>query len=176
MIDFSRNHFELFGLPTRFRLDPDMLDRAYRELQNAVHPDRFAAAAETERRLALQSSARVNEAYTALKDPVTRAQYLLTLHGIDALAETDSALPVEFLERQLARREAADDAMTARDTRTLQSLLVAVRADAAGLEQRLAEMLDDEADREAARLLLREFKFLAKLGRDIDAMLGELEG
>ena len=67
MIDFSRNHFELFGLPERFVVDADALERSYRALQSEVHPDRFAAAAETQRRLALQSSARVNEAYRALQ-------------------------------------------------------------------------------------------------------------
>ena len=66
MIDFSRNHFELFGLPERFRFDAASLDRAYRELQSEVHPDRFATSDDTERRVALQSSARVNEAYSAL--------------------------------------------------------------------------------------------------------------
>ena len=43
MLDFSRNHFELFGLPARYRVDPAALDAAYRELQTEVHPDRFAA-------------------------------------------------------------------------------------------------------------------------------------
>ncbi|NDP41991.1 MAG: Fe-S protein assembly co-chaperone HscB, partial [Aromatoleum sp.] len=107
MIDFSRNHFELFGLPESFRFDPATLDHAYRALQSEVHPDRFATGTDAERRLALQSSARVNEAYLALKDPVARAQYLLNLHGVDALAETDTALPLDFLERQFERREAA---------------------------------------------------------------------
>ena len=82
MIDFSRNHFELFDLPPRFRFDAAVLDAAYRKLQSAVHPDRFARGTDVERRLAQQSSARVNEAYRALKDPVQRAQYLLQLHGI----------------------------------------------------------------------------------------------
>src|SRR5262252_912369 len=100
MIDFSRTHFELFGLPQRFRVETDALDRAYRALQSEVHPDRFAAAGESAQRRALQSSARVNEAYRALRDPVARAQYLLSLRGIDAFAETDTTLPVDFLERQ----------------------------------------------------------------------------
>ncbi len=107
MIDFSRNHFELFGLPVRFRFDPAALDRAYHRLQGEVHPDRHAAASDALQRAALQSSARVNEAYRTLKDPVARAQYLLSLHGVDAIGETDTALPLEFLERQLERREAA---------------------------------------------------------------------
>ena len=84
MIDFSRNHFELFGLPARFRLDGPVLDAAYRRLQSDVHPDRHAHADDAVRRIAAQSSARVNEAYRALKDPVRRAQYLLQLHGVDA--------------------------------------------------------------------------------------------
>ena len=107
MIDFTRNHFELFGIPARFRIDADALETAYRALQSDVHPDRYASGSEAERRLALQSSARVNEAYAALKDPVERARYLLTLSGVDALDETDTQLPMEFLERQLERRECA---------------------------------------------------------------------
>src|SRR5678815_5907198 len=97
MIDFSRNHFQLFGLSERFRLDAAALDRAYQELQSEVHPDRYATAGETEQRLALQASARVNEAYRTLKDPVARAQYLLSLRGIDGVAELDTRLPMEFL-------------------------------------------------------------------------------
>ena len=62
MIDFSRNHFELFGLSARYRVDQDALDAAYRKLQSEVHPDRFAGGSDAERRIALQASARVNEA------------------------------------------------------------------------------------------------------------------
>ena len=40
-----------------------------------------------------------------------RAQYLLSLNGVDALGETDTQLPLEFLERQLERREEASDAL-----------------------------------------------------------------
>ncbi len=123
MIDFSQDYFALFGLPPRYRFDAARLDAAYRELQTQVHPDRFAAAGERERRLALQSSARVNEAYRALKDPVGRAQYLLSLHGIDAIVETDTALPIDFLERQLERREAVEEARMAGDAARLETLL-----------------------------------------------------
>ena len=83
-----RNHFELFGLPERFRFDPAVLDRAYHALQGEVHPDRHAGADPAAQRIALQSSARVNEAYRALKDPVARAQYLLSLRGVDGFDET----------------------------------------------------------------------------------------
>ncbi len=175
MIDFSRNHFELFGLPERFRFDPALLDQAYRALQSEVHPDRFAHAGEAEQRLALQSSARVNEAYRALRDPVARAQYLLSLRGIDAFAETDTALPYDFLEHQLERREAAGEALAAGDASRLRAIAGEVRVDAEHLEQRLAVRLDAEGAFDAAREDVRQFRFLAKLAADIDEMQMELE-
>jgi molecular chaperone HscB len=175
MIDFSRNHFDLFGLPDRFRFDPAVLDQAYRTLQTQVHPDRFASGSDAERRLALQSSARVNEAYRALKDPVQRAQYLLRLHGVEAVGETDTQLPLAFLEQQLERREAAADALAAGDVRTLGALAGAVRADAAQLEDRLARMLDVQHAYAEARPEVRQLTFLAKLAGDLDELAASLD-
>jgi len=175
MIDFSHNHFELFGLAPRFCFDAAALDSAYRKLQSDVHPDRFATGTDVERRLALQSSARVNEAYGALKDPVRRAQYLLRLNGIEAVGETDTQLPFEFLERQLERREAADDALAVADERAVSALLVAVRADAREIEDALAQQLDRDHAFEAARVRVRELTFLHKLAEDLDAMLASLD-
>ena len=54
MIDFSQDYFALFGLPARYRFDPAKLDAAYRKLQTEVHPDRFAAAGDEERLLAVR--------------------------------------------------------------------------------------------------------------------------
>ena len=174
-MNLNQDHFQLFGLPRRYRCDAGRLDAAYRALQAEVHPDRFAAAGEAERRLALQSSARVNEAYRALRDPVGRAQYLLSLHGVDATAETDTALPLDFLERQLERREAVDDARVARDSTRLEALLAEVRAEIAALEPALAETLDARQSWESARASVRELQFLSKLAADIDAAIGGIE-
>src|SRR6266511_241866 len=175
MIDFTQNYFALFGLPQRYRFDPEKLDTAYRALQRVVHPDRYAAAGDAERRMALQSSARVNEAYRALKDPVSRAQYLLSLRGIDALAETNTALPAEFLQRELERREAVGEAQAARDADRLAALLREVRSDAAALETTLADRLDVEAWEEA-RDAARELRFLTKVAGDIEVAIGEVDG
>jgi len=126
MLDFSRNHFDLLGLPVRYGMDAAALDAAYRALQTEVHPDRFAGGSDADKRLALQASARVNEAYRALKDPVQRAQYLLSLNGVDAVGDTDTQLPLDFLERQLERREEASEALAKADEHTLSSLREAV--------------------------------------------------
>lgn len=174
MIDFSQNYFALFGLPQRYRFDPEKLDVAYHALQRVVHPDRYAAAGDAERRVALQSSARVNEAYRALKDPVGRAQYLLSLRGIDALAETNTSLPGEFLQHELERREAVGEAQAARDADRLATLLREVRSDAAVLETMLADHLDAEAWEKACDAV-RELRFLTKVAADIETAIGEVE-
>ena len=175
MIDLGRNYFDLFGLPVRYRFDPASLERAYRALQSDVHPDRFAGGSDAQKRAALQSSARVNEAYRALRDPVERARYVLQLKGVDALDETDTALPFDFLERQLERREAADTAVAARDVRALSSLIAEIRGESADGEAVLAKTLDDDHAYADARMRVRELKFLQKLVVDLDAMLMVLD-
>ena len=175
MIDFSQDYFALFGLPARYRFDPAELDAAYRRLQTEVHPDRFAAAGDDERRLALQSSSRVNEAYRALRSPLERAHYLLLLRGIDALAETDTALPPEFLEQQLECREAMAEAVTRRDAATLTALQKSVENAAAELERSLAEQLDRPEIPAEAQVSLRKLKFLSKVTVDIAAAIAEID-
>ena len=169
MIDFSRNHFELLGLPSRYRIDDAALDRAYRELQSAVHPDRYAAAADTEKRLALQASARANEAYRTLRDPVARAEYLLSLRGVDATSETAGTLSVAFLTRQLERREDAEQACDSNDMDALRSIVDDVRADAREVTTEVEQALEANDDARA-RARVRELRFLTKLADDLDAL------
>jgi len=84
-------------------------------------------------------------------------------------------LPYEFLERQLERREAADEAVAAGDASRLEALVADIRADANALEQRLAARLDAEAAWDAARADVRELRFLSKLAADIDEMQSGLD-
>lgn len=175
MIDLSQDYFALFGLERRYRIDAKALDEAYRSLQSTVHPDRFVNADETGRRLSMQSSAQVNEAYRTMRDPVERAQYLLSLQGIDAPAETENALPFEFLEEQLERREAVEQARAAGDDAKLEALLAEVRRDIAERDTALAEVLDDEQDWESARASVRELRFLHRLAADVDRAAAELD-
>lgn len=111
------DYFEILGIPRGFRLDESALEARYRELSRLLHPDRHAARSATERRLALEKMIEVNDAYRALRDPVRRAAYLLSLRGFE-LGESDGSkfLPHDFLMEVMERREAFDDARAARDT------------------------------------------------------------
>jgi len=84
-------------------------------------------------------------------------------------------LPFDFLVRQLARRDAADEARIAGDAARLEALLGEVRAEIAALEPALAETLDSRQSWESARASVRELQFLSKLAADIDAAIGGIE-
>ena len=53
-----------------------------------MHPDLYSTKSKTEQEISAQNSTEVNRAYKALKTPTARVQYLLELHGIDALSES----------------------------------------------------------------------------------------
>src|SRR4051794_6042601 len=117
-----QNHFELFHLPQRFEIDMSALDKAYREVQNRVHPDKFAHASDAEKRVAMQWATRANEAYQTLKDPYKRAAYLCEQNGVDVQAESNTAMPADFLMQQMEWREALEDAKHSKDVEALEKL------------------------------------------------------
>ena len=68
-----------------------------------------------------------NNAFMTLRAPDTRALYLLSLHNIDALTETNTAMPADFLMLQIEWRETIEDAMLSKDIAKLDDLLIEMR-------------------------------------------------
>lgn len=118
------NHYTIFpetlpdGLPpaSPFEISIPDLRREFLALQGLVHPDKFPSGAAKQRAEAL--SARINDAYRTLSDPLSRAQYLLdSQHGIDVTSESgakthppDAETLMEVLEVQEVIEEAEDEA------------------------------------------------------------------
>ncbi len=171
----SGNHFELFGLQPAFALDTEALERAYREIQSQVHPDRFAHAGDAERRASLQWTTRVNEAYRTLKSPVQRASHFLSLHGVDVAFETNTAMPSQFLMQQMELRETLEYAVATKNLPALASLQSKLDGDKRSLEAQIASAIDEKKDYERASGLVRELQFLEKLEAEIDAAYEVLE-
>ncbi|KOR33045.1 hypothetical protein TI05_03445 [Achromatium sp. WMS3] len=105
MLDFSKSYFELFNLPESFIIDSAQLTERYQALQRIVHPDRHADTSAQERRLALQGSSFINEAWQTLKDPIARAEYLLARRGAALNKGQNTTSDPEFLLEQMELRE-----------------------------------------------------------------------
>jgi len=174
-IDFSKTHFELFGLPQAFRIDMGRLDQAYREMQTQVHPDKFAHLGDQERRMSMQWATHANEAYQILKNPLSRARYLLHLHGVDTQEESNTAMPADFLMAQMEWREAIMEAKEAQDVDDMEALHHRLRGEVRAQHDELGQLLDEQADYETASGLVRKLKFMEKLGEEIDNALELME-
>ncbi len=174
-MDFTRNHFELFNLPQSYALERDKLDSAYREMQNAVHPDRFAAKPEAEQRVAMQWATQANEAYQTLKHPVNRGVYLLKLQGIDALDATNTKMAPAFLMQQMEWREAIDEARSGKRVDALDALSDDLRAAHRRIEAQLADLIDTAHDYAAASEAVRQLRFMDKLIAEVGDVYEELE-
>lgn len=174
-IGFNSDHFALFGLTPAFRLDGSALDKRFREIQARVHPDRYAHAGESERRVSLQWATRVNEAYQILKNPLSRARYLLDLAGMSLDSENNTAMPPEFLMEQMEWREAVAEARQAREYAELEQLHHRVRQRMALRYEQLAELLDDRKDYVMAADRVRRLMFLEKLLAEIDDGMAALD-
>jgi molecular chaperone HscB len=165
------NDFELFSVPVQFAQDSAVLDARWKELQREAHPDKFAAQGAAAQRLAMQWSVRINEAYRRLKDPLKRATYLCELHGAPIEAETNTAMPADFLMQQMEWREALDEAETLQniDEISLQ-LNKTVREQLSKLEQ----LIDVQKDFEAASRQVRSLMFTERFASEIDARIDRL--
>lgn len=166
----SRSHFELFGLPERFAIDRGALDAAYRHVQRAVHPDRFAHASSAERRAAMQWAAQANEALATLRDPVRRGAYLAERRGCPVGAESNTAMPAAFLVEQMQWREALDDARDAADAAAVQRLAETVAAARNAMIEQLRVALDERDDPAAAVALVRQLMFLDRFAADLASL------
>jgi molecular chaperone HscB len=103
------DYFERLGLPRRFSIDAAGLERAYLAGSRAVHPDYHAAGSDADLAVSTEASAAVNEAYTTLRDPFTRADHLLGLLGGPTAGE-HKQMPPAFLAEMLEAREQVEEA------------------------------------------------------------------
>jgi molecular chaperone HscB len=159
------DHFELFGLPPRFAIDLDVLERAYKDVQSRVHPDRFAAGTAAERRVAMQWATRANEAYTALRSPQKRAAYLVERAGVPIEAETNTAMPPAFLMQQMEWREALDEARG--DPAALDEVRRTMNQERQELLAAIERAIDETRDYRQAAALVRQLMFIDRFASEV---------
>ena len=164
------NYFELFHLAPSFALDTDQLAVQYRQLQQQYHPDRYATASEAERLQALQQASDVNAAYQTLKDPLSRAEYLLMLQGPDIRGEQQTLQDPEFLMQQLSWREELEALREAADPEAqIPVFEQRISSEYNRLMQQLQQALAEVALPLAADAI-RKLKFVRKLRDELSRL------
>ncbi len=168
------NHFATFDLTPTFAIDVASLSSRYRDLQTAVHPDRFVNVADAEKRIAMERAVQINEAFATLRDPVRRAMHLLSLHGINGLDANDTSMPVDFLMEQVEWREAIADARLKEDGERLEAINEELNGMSRSLGNTFAAAYAGEHFK-VATTLARKMRFVQKLVEEAEAMLGEVD-
>jgi molecular chaperone HscB len=159
-----RDHFARLGIPRSFEIDSGDLDKRYFAFQRNLHPDRFARRSAKERAIAESQSASLNQGYETLKDPLSRAAYLLEIVGrpsaaVNAATVEDEDLLTEALENREALMEAATtDAVDELGSR---AAAAAIRC-LADLSAAFSRADFAEADRLTTRL-----RYWRKLGEEV---------
>ena len=181
------DYFSFFGLPRKLQVDLADLERRFRALSRQFHPDYYYNASTTERLASLERSSYLNDAYRVLKQPLDRAEYLLTLEGLPGVGQHQDARTMEpgLLEEVFELNEELDAIRAARGAganadalgRRAEAARRPIEARAAAQERRLEELFarwDAQADAgagaeerrqtlDALRGVLQERSYIANL-------------
>ncbi|MCU7611621.1 Fe-S protein assembly co-chaperone HscB [Anaplasma capra] len=145
----SENYFSLLGLEVSFFIDVKAMERNYIAEHSGRHPDCFSSPAD--RDSAARYIAKVNEAYLALKSPLTRAEYILKLSGT-TLQDED-------------RRGLVSEVFTMFDSQDPES---GIKSEISKCWERV-ERSFAESDMYQAALQVEKLKYLKKLDKSGDA-------
>ncbi|WP_038175038.1 MULTISPECIES: co-chaperone HscB [Vibrio] len=170
------NYFELFGLPSQFALDGSLLASQFRQLQTQFHPDKFATASERDRLMAVQKAAQINDAYQILKNPISRAEYLLAENGVELRGEQQTMQDPMFLMEQMELREELEDIAASDDPESAlfdfdTKVSKMFKQQLVSVEQEL-----NDSDWSHAADRVRKLKFIAKLKHQIELVEEKLLG
>lgn len=164
------DYFTLFGLTPIYAIDSEQLTLRFQDLQRQYHPDRFATCSEQEKMQALQKAATINAAYQALRHPLKRAEYMLSLHGFDINNEQHTMHDTAFLMEQLELREELDNIENSDDAL---DLLAKFMQSVKQMQQARSALMVTELNAmqwEKAADTVRKLRFLDKLQQQAEQL------
>ena len=134
------DYFTCLGVPRRLNIDQSQLEAKFYELSRVFHPDFYQNKTETEQTISLANSAMLNTAYRTLRDPIQRAEYLLSLEA-GAAKEIRTAPPADLFEEILELQENLDEYRAAdQSSGEGQALRTRLQSDRETLERRQRDM------------------------------------
>ncbi|HET7033628.1 MAG TPA: Fe-S protein assembly co-chaperone HscB [Casimicrobiaceae bacterium] len=112
------DYFSFLGLPRRLVINQAQLERRVRDLSRQFHPDYFYNAAPAERLASLERSSYLNDAYRALRNPISRIEHLLAIEGLPPAKSEDGTakVPPGLLEEVFELNEQLDEIRESRES------------------------------------------------------------
>ena len=143
-LPLGADYFAFFGLPRKLRLDAAELEKRFHQLSWKLHPDNFMRASEYERELSLERAAQLNDAYRALREPISRVEYLLAQEGMRKEGQHKQQAPPELLEEVFELNESLDKLRSARqaggDTAEMTAMRARLETEQRNFEEKLSEV------------------------------------
>lgn len=161
------DYFTLLGLPETFEIDSAELRRKYLALSRHVHPDFHVRENPDVQALHLRVSSALNEAYQTLRDPASRAAYLLERLGGQS-ATADKSVPDGFLESMMMMREELEDARKSGNAGELRRLTSVLRTQHDGLLRRIGELFRQHSQAVACQAVSQDL--LGEIRRQVNAV------
>nr|WP_228550760.1 Fe-S protein assembly co-chaperone HscB [Endozoicomonas sp. OPT23] len=167
----------MFQLPVSCQVDSNLLSERYRELQKAVHPDRFAADDQRQQRLSAQYAAHVNEAMDTLKAPLKRSIYLLQLSGKPVDMENNTVMDTAFLMEQMELRERVSEVRDHADPEAeLEAIIEQVEESIDDYQSSFDSLWQkgDDKSLNEAESIVKKMQFMVKLSAELEQLESEL--
>jgi len=165
-VDPSVNYFELFGMPDmQYDLDLDKLEKQYKMLQWQLHPDKAVGRTEAEREFSAQQATMVNMAYSVLRSPLARANYMLAQRGVSAGENSENTITDPELLMQVL--EAREEVEATEDPAVLRRLLQQNRQQQARLVEELGEAFSRPTGTQDALSRTTELTYLVRLEQEL---------
>jgi len=179
-----KNFYDFFGFDRKLTVDSDTLQKRFYELSRRWHPDRFSRKSLEEQAQALEATAILNDGYRTLRDPVKRAEYLLTEEGFPIAEQRSKDVPPELLEEVFELNMMLEELKSGEESARPQleaanRNFIGLRADIDNnLEQLFAKYDASEPQSETAKQALHEIRgalnrrrYIENLIRDVDRVL-----
>jgi molecular chaperone HscB len=184
MPTFSRNYYDFFGLDRKLSVDEALLQKRFYELSRQWHPDRFSRRDAADQAESLDATSVLNDGYRTLRDPIRRAEYVLTEEGFPIGEQRSKDVPPELLEEvfdlnmMLEEMKTGDEEVRPQLEAARQNFMSMRENTDTELRNLFAKYDASEAQSETAHQALQEIRgvlnrrrYIENLIRDVDRAL-----
>ena len=168
------DYFSVFGLEPKLSIDIEDLQTRFYKLSREFHPDKFARQSAEAQQKALETTSLLNDGLRVLKNPVRRAEYVLTRNGLVIAEQRGKDVPPELLEEVFELNEALEELRSGDDSARPQ--IEAAQAHFIGIREEIDQELTGlfaEYDRTQTPETLNRMRAILNRRRYIENLIGE---